>query len=107
MDAVIFLKTVRRICSMVEDCSQCPISWLSCGCTSKEGQENTMVARVEEWIKEHPVKTILSDSLEKFPNAPLDRSGIPYGICVEKLGYKGMDCNGDGFCDECWNQPIE
>ena len=86
---------------------QCPIFGLSYDCASKEGQEKTVVERVKRWAQEHPAKTRLNDFLGKYPDATLDKSGIPEGICVKRLGYKGINCDDDGFCDQCWNQPIE
>lgn len=56
MDAVDFLKAVNRMCFQFENCDECPIYGLVCACSSKNGQENTMVERVEKWAKEHPVK---------------------------------------------------
>lgn len=107
VDAVVFLKTVNRMCSQFENCDQCPIYGLVCACASKDGKENTVVERVEKWAKEHPVKTRLSDFLEKYPNAPLDTDGIP-GMCVTKVGYEeNPECDSGDFCSQCWELPIE
>lgn len=107
VDAVVFLKTVNRMCSQFENCDQCPIYGLVCACASKDGKENTVVERVEKWAKEHPVKTRLSDFLEKYPNAPLGIEGVPEA-CASQLGYNEPSGCAEGMsCVQCWNIPIE
>ena len=65
------------------------------------------VELVEKWSKEHPERTYLTDFLAKYPNARLDGSGTPFGICVADLGIikccPGSACN----CKDCWNTPVE
>lgn len=106
MDAVDFLKTVSRMCSMVNDCLDCPIEGLSGICNPQKGREGELVNTVEKWAKEHPVKTRLSDFLEKYPNAPLNTDGIPE-LCAEKFGYKGICNDHEVFCYKCWHLAIE
>ena len=106
MDAVNFLKTIARICSVNKDCSECVVGKFNKICPVKEGQEEDMVIMVDKWAKEHRIKTRLSDFLEKYPNAPLDPDGFPE-LCAEKLGYKGICNNYEVFCHKCWSIPIE
>ena len=76
MDAVKFVKTVNRLCKN-RHCNGCPVA--------KEGRcmvgfddysvksiEET-VLKVEQWEKDHPVKTHQSEFLKKFPNAYMQR----------------------------------
>ena len=65
-----------------------------------------------EWDKSNPVKTFLSDFLEKHPKVALHEVGTPF-ICPYELGYTtDKDCcfNADTDCADClacWSRPLE
>lgn len=86
MDAVEFFKTVKRLCG--QGCAKCPV------CKIEE-----MVSKVEQWAKEHPIKTRQSEFLKMFPNADLCRDVINILPCSVE---KGMSkCCSDKRCEEC------
>lgn len=74
MDAVEFVKTVNMLCKNLR-CKECPV-YKEGICTvgfddySVESIEET-VSKVEQWTKDHPVKTRQSEFLKMFPNAEL------------------------------------
>lgn len=76
MDAVEFVKTVNRLCKNLR-CKECPV-YKEGICTigfddySVESIEET-VSKVEQWEKDHPVKTRQSEFLKLFPNADMQR----------------------------------
>lgn len=102
MDAVEFFKTVNRLCKN-RHCDGCPVA--------KEGRcmagfddysvkniEKT-ISKVEQWAKEHPIKTRQSEFLKMFPNADLCRDVINILPCSVE---KGMSkCCSDKRCEEC------
>lgn len=110
MDALKFLEEFDRMCVYYKDkiCRGCP----------REGSPNCIIAAmgkeeraklirdVEQWSKEHPLRTRLQDFLEKYPNAPHSDNGTPV-ICCANLGYdeNWVLCNSD--CVACWNKPVE
>lgn len=65
---------------------------------------------VEQWGKEHPEKTFLSDFLEKYPNAELGEDGTPESICPSSLGLENIknktECYSDD-CIACWKQELK
>lgn len=105
MDAVEFFKTVNRLCG--QGCAKCPVckkdicmvrrtAMLSNA--SVESIEE-MVSKVEQWAKEHPIKTRQSEFLKMFPNADLCRDVINILPCsVEKEMSK---CCDNKRCVEC------
>ena len=118
MDAVEFFKTVSRSCKN-QECKECPIC-KECTCmvwfddkSIKDIEE--MVSKVEQWAKEHPVKTRQSEFLKKFPNADLKTIArmLPCSLdetmkplrCA-KYGYLSITCR----CDKCrfdyWNEEV-
>lgn len=71
--------------------------------------KNIAIQIIEQYRKEHPIKTYLSDFLEKYLNAELKEDGTPKNICPSDLGFEDIDkkehcCN---RCVECWNQKLE
>ena len=114
MTALEFLKAkVRMTQNCNVDCLDCPLSYRN----NKTGKSCTKfiitspekaIEVVENWAKEHPVKTFLSDFLEKYPNASMDADGMP-NVCPIDLGYSdtpdkefcGMDCK------KCWNREFK
>lgn len=76
MDAVEFFKTVNRICKN-KDCNERPVYKNNTCCMigfdddSIESIEET-VSKVEQWAKDHPIKTRQSEFLKMFPNADID-----------------------------------
>ena len=75
MDAVEYLKTLRRLCKSKERCSGCVLYNKEDSCCIAdigESAEDT-VQIVEQWAKDNPVKTRQSEFLKKFPNAPIDK----------------------------------
>lgn len=102
MDAVEFFKTVYRLCKN-QACEKCPI-WEKGTCMagvcdySVENIEKT-ISKVEQWAKEHPIKTRQSEFLKMFPDADLCRDVINILPCsIEKEMCKYCD---NSKCEEC------
>lgn len=55
---------------------------------------------VEQWAKDHPVKTRQSEFLKLFPNAAIDEDdGI---LCVDPcIIEKSIRCTNGKTCDDC------
>ena len=99
MDAVEFLKQFNRMCKAYNDdgCKECPAYRHRCG-EEFDGQEEDGVSIVEQWAKEHPIKTRQSEFLKMFPNARMESDGIS-SICpivVDKRCHNKDD--DDLFC---------
>ncbi len=108
MDAVEFLKGFDRMCEAYDKdgfCKNCPAYEYNC-CTNFNGQENDVVQIVEQWVKEHPVKTRQSEFLKMFPNARIDDGVIFLGPCAIDNSHKCMlDCK--KCCHDYWLKEIE
>lgn len=61
---------------------------------------------VEQWSKDHPLRTRLQDFLEKYPDAELYDDGIPQ-VCCQLLGYCKTCVGEKGVCKNCWNMLVE
>ena len=113
METVEYFKTKRRMLKTDNDgtctinCSACGLSrdnnGMNIGCCAFEYLcPEKAVAIVEQWAKEHPLKTYAQDFFEKFPNALKDHNGIPTS-CKRNI-YGGI-CGGG--CLDCWNSQME
>ena len=108
MDAVEFFKTANRLCKN-RSCRECPIC-KDGGCMVRNAFRkydndglvksiDEMVLKVEQWAKDHPVKTRQSEFLKMFPNADFCRDVINILPCsIEKEMSK---CCDDKKCEEC------
>lgn len=115
MDAVLFLKTISRMCSSYDSqCNGCPIAieikrkkeYPDCYGFIKFYIEDA-VEIVEKWIKEHPAKTRKSTLLGMFPKTPINEDGVP-SICPLNVGAKIKCLNKCGKCyKEFWTEEIE
>ena len=62
MDAVEFIKTRARMCREYDGCAECPLDFF-CECEEEHQEQDSgdraikAVRAVEQWAKEHPVKT--------------------------------------------------
>ena len=121
MDAVEFLKARKRMCE-TNDCNEggCPLFQYNCNNDGTDEENVQTVAIVEQWAKEHPVKTRQSEFLKMFPNAQKSSDG-GLDICPNKIEpekYKSVALpkaciNSDTgkLCTECkrdfWLKEIE
>lgn len=108
MDVLKFMKERRRMCDYYSRCFECPrADEPNCNIEEMSNEEiENFVNIVEQWSKEHPLRTRLQDFREKYPNAPHSDNGTPV-ICCANLGYdeNWVLCNSD--CVACWNKPLE
>ena len=110
MDAVEFVKTVNRLCKNLR-CKECPV-YKEGICTigfddySVESIEET-VSKVEQWEKDHPVKTRQSEFLKMFPNADIDCI-LPCDLDKNlKRGHCHDDDVGCFYCkQDYWNEEV-
>lgn len=112
MDAVEYVKTVCRLCKSKGHCSECPLRNKedgSCIVNRSEHAEKA-VQIVEQWAKDHPVKTRQSEFLKMFPNA--HKSGRVLDICPQTLNIEYMPlkrCENIS-CSACktdyWNEEV-
>lgn len=106
MDAVEFFHTMNRLCKN-QGCEECPVFKEgmcmvmrigSFGDDSAKSIEET-ISKVEQWAKDHPVKTRQSEFLKMFPNAEFCRDVINILPCsIEKEMCKYCD---NSKCEEC------
>lgn len=107
MDVVKFVKSVNRLCKNQSGCAKCPI-WEKGMCMARFGDysvENIeeTISKVEQWAKEHPVKTRQSELLKIFPDAKIDDDGI-LAFCPDAFSPKEIDdehCHKYNKCEEC------
>lgn len=118
MDAVKFLVELDRMCKYEKreqigrGCETCQfyINEISCSLESLTITElKKAVEIVEQWSKEHPVKTYKDDFLEKFPKIARKVNGMPLIDWCDI--YNGSEClyvsKEDRDCDDCWDEPME
>lgn len=109
-----FLREWHRLCKSkeanYESCATCALWFIqsSTGCKACVRQDPQRAIKiVQKWSDEHPQKTILTDFLEKHPNARLT-NGIPSSLCPYCFGYmtekEFHECSKN--CQDCWNTPL-
>ena len=76
MDAVEFLKARTRMCNYYMNyCRNCPGNEVEY-CATLCANAIDLVPIVEQWAKEHPVKTRQSEMLKLFPSASIDGGAL-------------------------------
>lgn len=108
MDAVEFFKTANRLCKNQRCCTECPIYKNSLGCMAKADDDSVKnieetISKVEQWAKDHPVKTRQSKFLKMFPNAVIDEdNGI---LCIKPCEIdESIGCTNGKGCDDCYRK---
>ena len=99
MDAVEFLKSRSRRCNDNVCEGDCPLFH----CCNDRIDDNMvkLVSIVEQWAKEHPVKTRQSEFLKIFPNPALDSDGVIAIQPCEVIVDACKDSN-DNKRTNCW-----
>lgn len=115
MDAVEFLNEGTRMCHSYKGCVGCPMEQID-DCCMLSVNLKQMINIVEQWAKEHPVKTRQSEFLKQYPNAEIGDDGYPsVAPCqlyknMEEKDENGVCCKNCG-CAECrrdfWLKEIE
>ena len=112
MDAVEFVKTFGRMCNT--ECTKCEL-WKrrirSESCTSwQKNHPEEAVALVEQWAKEHPVKTRQSEFLKHYPGARITIDGFLHACPMDVFSDTGINCAAR-TCHECrkafWLAEVE
>ena len=85
MDAVIYVKAWKRMCKTFSACDKCLLH-VKEGCMAEIPEEAEMaVSIVEQWAKEHPVKTRQSEFLKIFPKAEIKDDVL--WMCPKYISY--------------------
>ena len=114
MDAVEFLKTFGRLCNNYLCGDNCPLIDI-CDDESDDGYVRK-VQIVEQWAKEHPVKTRQDEFFNQWPDAEIGYDGLPTvapcQLNIELLQCESQDdCEDRGGCGKCrcdfWLKEIE
>ena len=114
MDAVEYLKAFGRLCNNYLCGDNCPLIDI-CDDVSDDGYVRK-VQIVEQWAKEHPVKTRQSEFLKQWPDAEIGDDGYPsVAPCqlykdMEEKDENGVCCKncGCGICRrDFWLKEVE
>ena len=106
MDAVEFIKQVRRMGKQKGEAI----------CFKLEEKDTEIVEQVEQWAKEHPVKTRQDEFFNQWPDAEIGYDGLPTvapcQLNIELLQCDSQeDCENRGVCNKCrrdfWLKEIE
>ena len=109
MDAVEFWKAKNK---MTDNCKHCFGCLLFDICSMDvQVQVEQCVAIVEQWSKEHPIKTYKDVFLKLFPNALLDSNEYPMS-CLWHIGMINICPNHAVIvkhlgCRDCWNREYK
>ena len=125
MDAVEFLNEAKRYCRWCKNttqdgkkrlCEVCYFEKLNDVFNLHPMAYHKFVETIEQWAKEHPVKTRQSEFLKMFPDAEIGDDGLPSiapcQLNVELLQCESQkDCADRGVCNKCrrdfWLKEIE
>ena len=110
MDALEFLRERRRMCNSYRNCEGCPLEDGKCVVSDVAPDEDykRIVTIVEQWSKEHPLKTRQSVFLEQWPNVITNNGVIDILPCT--IDQSLAECDGVD-CSKCrrefWMQEVE
>ena len=125
MDAVEFLKEAKRYCKWCKNTTQDGKKRLCDVCYFEKLNDifnlhpmayHKFVETVEQWAKEHPVKTRQDEFFKQWPDAEIGYDGLPTvapcQLNIELLQCDSQDdCENRGVCDKCrrdfWLKEIE
>ena len=125
MDAVEFLKEAKRYCKWCKNTTQDGKKRLCDACYFEKLNDifnlHSMayckfVEIVEQWAKEHPVKTRQDEFFNQWPHAEIGYDGLPTvapcQLNIELLQCESQeDCETRGVCGKCrcdfWLKEIE
>ena len=105
MDAVEFIKEAKRYCKWCKNttqdgkkrlCDVCYFEKLNDVFNLHPMAYRKFVETIEQWAKEHPVKTRQSELLKLFPNTPRYQDGY-IDICPGEVGCLLME-DDDSVC---------
>lgn len=104
MEALEFFKARKRMCEATK-CASCKLFHVQGGCCIAPENEKINAVKevidiVEQWAKEHPVKTRQSEFLKLFPEANVDQAECLYINPCHIFGKKVPECAGH-TCSEC------
>lgn len=111
MDAVVYGKTLLRMCKSHPACGKCPLQ-SKYGCMAEIFRDvEKAVPIVEQWAKDHPAKTRKSEFLKMFPNAQM--VNIERTFCIAYFDSTKKCKEGipsDERCIACrykfWNEEV-
>lgn len=113
MEALEFLSERKRMCNCYKDCCDCPLEAAICTGSSTMPDEDykRIIAIVEQWSKEHPIKTRQSVLLAQWPNCMMGDDGV-VGMCPRNVDKNYIcDLNRSAGCPDCrrefWMQEVE
>ncbi len=104
MDAVKFIKESKRLCKAQESCNKCVVKIGGCCITDIFAEENLAektVAIVEQWAKDHPVKTRQSKFLKMFPEVPMKDDVIDICPATVVNELKNAEHCNHILCEDC------
>ena len=113
MDAVEFYKAFKRMCGKT-DCKDCLLDQKCRPSANVEPEE--VVELVEEWVKDHPVKTRQNEFLKMFPNADMQRINILFPCVMDRTTKPARCVKYERFsspkkCVKCrddyWNEEVD
>ena len=96
MDAVEYVKQRNRMCNYYVNCSECPVGQYKV-CASIVGIPK-LIPIIEQWAKEHPVKTRQSEFLKIFPEASMLNDEY-LNICPAQISNECRDKETGGCYD--------
>ena len=107
MDAVEFLKEAQRYCRWCKNttqdgkkrlCEVCYFEKLNDIFNLHPMAYGKFVETVEQWAKEHPVKTKQSEFLKQWPEAEISDDGLP-SIAPCQLNVELLQCESQDDCE--------
>lgn len=103
MEAVKFLKERGRMCESARNCDGCRLKFYQCQRYTIVDNPEMVVHIVENWSKEHPIKTRAQKFEEVFGYKPYRQNDFEF-LC----SCPPTECF--GLCDDCtkwWDEPYE
>lgn len=113
MDALEFLLNAQRYCNSDSEAID-KLKGFYLGKDRTKLDFEIMIAEVEKWAKDYPVKTRQSEFLKMYPEAYIDDDGV-IAICPAFVSKKyvnnGGVCTNGYRCSDCrrvyWSQKVE
>lgn len=113
MEAIEFMKEIHRMCKYYESsCKSCPLEYTDCDIQSigSNVERFNIIAAVEKWSKDHPVKTRQSEFLKLFPTAKITDGYLSINPCDIDFGHKKFCWELGGSCANCrekyWSEEV-